>query len=112
MAIALILLSSAVFLSSCEKEKMEAAGGDITVRTEPEDDFTRLEVPDGICEGKTFTVHFGNPDVTYSYLAAEENGDMINDSVYRRNALTQEKTGVDYGFAVGSHTSGGSDQAA
>ncbi len=112
-ALALLLLSSALSLSSCEKEKETAAAdGDVPEQTAQEDDSPKLEVPDGICEGKTFTVYFGNPDVTYSYLVAEETGDLIGDSVYRRNVLTQEKTGVEFDFAVGSHTSSGSDQAA
>ncbi len=71
----------------------------------------KFEVPAGVAEGKTFDMYFALPTVRNSYIAEEETGDLINDSVFERNALVKEHTGADLNFVCTTLSSSGSDQS-
>lgn len=102
-----IILAGA--LTSCKKdEKKDDKPKGSLDNLEISQDF---EVPKGIAEGKTFSLYLALPTVKASYIAEEENGTDLNDSVYLRNQLVEDHTGVDLNFVSTSRTSSGSDQA-
>ena len=97
-------------LISCGKEE-EKEKVPVDVNIETEDEY-KLEVPEGVAEGKTFSIYIAHSSVNNNYIREEETGEDLNDSIYHRNALTEQHTGVELNF-VGSTrpTDGGSQQA-
>ena len=97
-------------LISCGKEE-EKEKAPVDVNIETEDEY-KLEVPEGAAEGKTFSIYIAHSSVNNNYIREEETGEDLNDSIYQRNALTEQHTGVELNF-VGSTrpTDGGSQQA-
>ncbi len=110
-ALCAVLLSSSV-LTSCEKAEKDDgkpdSSGEVVLSKEEKDGF---ELPDGSCEGKTFSLYIAMPTTKSSYIAEEETGELLNDSVYERNALVEEKTGVELDFTCTSLSSSGTDSA-
>lgn len=81
-----ILTATSAF--SCSKEddtKVSGNGGSVE-KVETDDGF---KVPEGIAEGKTFSMYIANPDIKNSFIAEEETGDDLNDAVFQRNALVE-----------------------
>ena len=97
-------------LISCGKEE-EKEKVPVDVNIETEDEY-QLEVPEGVAEGQTFSIYIAHSSVNNNYIREEETGEDLNDSIYQRNALTEQHTGVELNF-VGSTrpTDGGSQQA-
>ncbi len=69
-------------------------------------------MPEGACEGKTFTAYLAFPTCAPSYIAEEETGDEMNDVVFQRNQRVEEYLGVDLEFGVTTGSTWGSDIAA
>ena len=98
---ALLLLCASAVLSSCSgkeseqgKEKDGNNGGDkANVSENPlENDFSPNIPADLKFDGKTFSILIGSTgQVMY---AEEENSNLINDTVFRRNALVSEHFGI------------------
>ena len=70
-----------------------------------------LNVPEGQClAGKEFSMYLALPTVKQSYIAPEENGDVMNDAVFERNRLVEDRLGVKLNFVCSTRTSSGGDQ--
>ncbi|MBR5308234.1 MAG: extracellular solute-binding protein [Clostridia bacterium] len=98
---------------------MKGGNNDDTVVSDGSEDVENVNaedgvfsVPEGVAEGKTFSLYIANPDIKNSFIAEEETGDEFNDSVYERNRLVEEHTGVELNFVASTRTSNGADQGA
>ncbi len=107
-ALLLAVLSVASVFASCASEDQGSSGNadttpDAAVTTAAEettDIVYKAELPDDIdYTGRDFTIMVFNEDVpTWSdvdFNATEENGEPINDAVFRRTANTEEKLGIE-----------------
>lgn len=109
LALLLAAFVTAGALVSCKKDEgVDAPNGENGLTEQ----VAELAVPKGACEGETFSMYFAMPNVKASYIAAEETGEDLNDSVYRRNELVKEHLGVELEFVASSRTSSGGDQNA
>ncbi len=108
LALLLSGLMLASGLVSCKKEE-EKKGGEVNVDI-PENEGPVLEVPAGIAEGKTFSVYIAHSSVNNNYIREEETGDDLNDSIYQRNALTEQHTGVELNFVGSTRPTDGASQ--
>ena len=111
---AAVLLAAGIFLSasliSCNRGRSNISEDTVNnVETGPEDEFA---VPEGISDGKTFSMYVALSTCKSSYDAEEETGAELHDAVFQRNMLTEEHTGVTLDFAYTNRTSKGTDQEA
>lgn len=98
LAAMLVILSSA----SCGggtavDDTPGSAAGDATSEAVTADTAEKAEIPDVDYNGYEFRILGGmiNTDTSTSEIAAEtETGETLNDSVYNRNRMTEEKLGV------------------
>ncbi len=111
LLLSVILSASSVFACGKKDETKKKDEGKAAVSGEVEkaDNF---KVPEGIAEGKTFSMYIANPDIKNSFIAEEETGDDLNDAVFLRNALVEQHTGAELVFVASSRTSNGTDQQA
>ena len=100
----MILLSFAACANSGDGETTTAAGGtqgqgsDVTaeVTTERFDEFGRPwiddELPETLDMGeRTFTIHTRGNVERYEWYAPEENGETLNDAIYKRNSAVEDR---------------------
>lgn len=109
LALFLSLVISASSLFGCEKKAEDKNEGNAPDVGEVES-VENFKVPEGIAEGKTFSMYIANPDIKNSFIAQEQTGNTLNDAVFTRNSLVEEHTGVKLNFVISSRTSNGSDQ--
>ncbi len=107
-----LTLAAGCFMSCDKKEKEDDR---IFIEEEEQGDnvdpMTTLELPEGLdLEGETFSMYFAMPTVKNSYIAEEENDNLLNNAVFKRNALVEQKLGVDLNFVSTTLTSAGPDQ--
>ncbi len=105
---AILTATSAFSCSKKDDTKVSGNGGSVE-KVETDDGF---KVPEGIAEGKTFSMYIANPDIKNSFIAEEETGDDLNDAVFQRNALVEAHTGAKLNFVASVRTSNGQDQQA
>ncbi len=100
----MILLSFAACANSGDGDTTTAAGGtqgqgsDVTaeVTTERFDEFGRPwiddELPETLDMGeRTFTIHTRGNVERYEWYAPEENGETLNDAIYKRNSAVEDR---------------------
>ncbi len=107
------LLAAGLILTSCfyscgdkeENKENKTPSGSETVENDG------LALPKDLrFDGETFDMYLALPTVKRSYIAAEETGDLINDAVYARNNLVEDRLGVKLNIVATDRTSSGSDQ--
>ncbi|MCQ2432411.1 MAG: hypothetical protein MJ175_07395 [Clostridia bacterium] len=95
-----ILLAAATLAASCgdnteqqTKETVPAsAGPDPVITEESEEDYFQV-IGDHDFGGKTFSIVYSAEQLgpTWPYDAASENGDVLNDAVFRRNSSVMDR---------------------
>ncbi len=108
MLLAALMLSSAMTMTSCggteeESESMPETES-TTAQTETEETETEPEtqaidlLPNEKYDGYTFSILSTNPDTLWgwrvSIYANEENGEPLNDAVFRRNTAIEQRYGI------------------
>jgi len=92
-----LTLLAAILLASCGGEaSVETTAADTT--TMPETTGETFDVPEELdFGGRTFTILACDESVPYTYIECpeEENGDVMNDAIYRRNSMVEEYLNVD-----------------
>ncbi|MBE6613040.1 MAG: hypothetical protein E7632_11160, partial [Ruminococcaceae bacterium] len=99
----LMLLTAALILSSASCGDTEPAGGDTTAvdsadTTTVGETTLAPDLPDVNYKGAKFNILNGNTTTWMTIAkvtAEEENGDNINDAIYKRNLAVEEKYGID-----------------
>ena len=104
LVLALSLTPLTAVMSSCQKQDSVNSGeqngnenSDNKADSDPDDRLSyefSPNIPEGTrFDGQTFSILIGSTGQTM--YAEEENSDLINDTVYRRNALIEEHFGID-----------------
>lgn len=70
------------------------SGGD-TTSSAPEDTSPNLELPDTDFGGAEFTILSSDIN-SYEYDAEEQTGDIVEDSIYKRNRTVEDLLGVNF----------------
>lgn len=96
-----LLLAMALSVASCgggngdtNNDTTTSAGGDTTTAA-PEDTSPKLELPDKNFGGTEFTILSSDLN-SYEYDAEEQTGDIVEDSIYKRNRTVEELLGVNF----------------
>ena len=85
-----ILVAGAMTLASCgDKTKDEKGGFD-------KGDETGLVLPEIDAGGETFDIYLGYGVFNADYIAEEETGDTINDIIYNRNNLVEDRFNIEF----------------
>ncbi|MBR5445656.1 MAG: extracellular solute-binding protein [Clostridia bacterium] len=118
-ALVMALLLAMPLFASCgettETIETESAADTAAAETEAEDTSLKTELPAGLdFGGESVTIHArGDDDSFLEVYTEEQNGDVLNDAVYNRNAAVEELLNVDIiGFRGGgwmSYYDGNSD---
>jgi len=93
---ALLLIAMLAGMSGCggastSTDTTSASGETTTVETEP----SSLEsLPQKNYGGEEFTI-FGRTAFAYEFDVEEENGDLINDAIHKRNLVVEDRFGVE-----------------
>lgn len=95
----LLLLALSLLFASCAKEPDIPAESTAPVTGSVPEETTSLEpdLPDIYYDGADFTILNGNTATWMTVFAVTtegENGDSVNDAIYRRNLAVEEKYGV------------------
>ena len=108
--LALIVIVNAILVSSCQNapaeqgknpaDTAEVSAGGKTADVEAPTERLQPDLPSVNYNGEAFTflVHEGFSNGywgSYEIYAEEENGDALNDAVYRRNRAVEEKLNID-----------------
>lgn len=107
--LAAFLAALTLALSACGGTQGTTAGDTSTDKTTSADttedttpaETDRSQVKDGLPEkdygGDKFTVLYRN-EWAYEFIADEENGDILNDAIYRRNRAVENRFNVNFEF--------------
>lgn len=96
----LLAIASAASVTACGQDggtKDTEAGGGTTVSDSVSEEVSDTEISDGLPEknynGRTFTVATDDYMET-DYVSEGETGDIVNDAIYRRNSVVEDRFGV------------------
>ena len=106
LSLILALILSATAITACESKKPQTESEDVT-ETSSKEGEEALGVPEDVrFDGETFSMlHCHN--YFDDYYREEENGDLLNDAVIKRNRLTEERLGIKLNFV---HSATATDQ--
>ena len=116
MFLVIVMLGMAVL--SCGKADSGVVGGEATSDTSENGatDSTTAATENVNTEpalnfgGKTFTLLHWDDGYPNEYFVEEQTGDLIADSVFLRNALVEERLGVEIEW-IGTHVSGSTERS-
>ena len=96
----ILILFAASMLAGCGNTDTEVTKDDSTSETTPAVTEQASNLPDKDWGGETFTLISQAQDsvrwATVTFTVEEQNGDIINDEIYKRNSRVSEK----YGFNI------------
>lgn len=74
-------------------------------------DEEKIGIPDDVrFDGETFSLYIAHSTRKPEYIRESENGDLLNDSIFKRNELVKQRLGIELDFVASELSTSGSDQ--